>query len=272
MVRNLVRSACLFALLSLASAGASQAQNLVSYDTFAGPSVNIDKWFGVEFGTEDDAPNLEASRQIASNRLSLLLRAGGDRQTDDSVHTSVTGLVFRDPRGISQIALDVVPGTTASVANCPANSETGVSGIGVLGAFYNEETNFPGPADIFAIIVVGRVVGVPTPANRLEVRGFVFSEENSSGDAILIGEVDLGTILKTTTARLSVEWDPATDEIKFQVNNRPVETVQGPPSVGEPDENFKLVGAITNVENCTAAQTIGQVKGAIDNVSIKRLP
>ena len=55
MVRTVVRLVCLFTLLSLASAGPSQAQNLVSYDNFNATSLSFDKWIGAELGDDEDA-------------------------------------------------------------------------------------------------------------------------------------------------------------------------------------------------------------------------
>ena len=63
-----------------------------------------------------------------------------------------------------------------------------------------------------------------------------------------------------------------TNEIRFRLNQRPIQIVQGPDSIGPPEENFKFVGTFLAVENCTAQQALGYVKGMIDNVSIKRLP
>jgi hypothetical protein len=262
MSGHFTRILSVFLFLTVVLGGVASAQNLVSFDKFPGPFIDPQKWKGFE-EADEDGTNAEAVRQIVNGQLSLQLRSYGDGTSDDGTSDGASGLTIRDPRGISQIAFDA-KAPTVILNGCPANSDSTFGGIAGAATFFYDDDDC---GDVTAFIYLGRSTSIPTPANRLEVRGEVAG--NWCGT---IAEVDLGTIAQGATARLSMEWDPNMDEIRFRLNQRPVEVVLVPGAEDSPDDDFKGIAAFGEVENCTAHETSAYTKGTIDNVSIKRLP
>jgi hypothetical protein len=77
------------------------AERLVPYDDFNAPYINPDRWWGGEFSPAFPRWGAEAIRQIHDNRLRLMYRSFGPKNTDIGNIRSELALVFRHPESLN---------------------------------------------------------------------------------------------------------------------------------------------------------------------------
>jgi hypothetical protein len=125
------------------SGGAGAQVTLASYDLFTAPTINPEKWIGLEFA---GPTNTEVHRRILNTQAQLLLRTTGSNASDVGVtnasnrlRVGARALLTGTPRITAMEARMAVMG--ASVTPCSTNSgTTSRARAQVFGVFFNDGT------------------------------------------------------------------------------------------------------------------------------------
>jgi hypothetical protein len=245
------------AALGFLSGFPAYAQPLVSYDTFSGPLIDANKWFGSEFVDEPgvEIGGAEATRRLLGGRPRLTYRAYGGATSSSDVTRSRLRLNFRNPTVLTEIQATVTV-HSASTTDCAGNPEPTQAQARISGFFFYTAAPVPGDDTngLLALIEILRVAA--DPAGVLRVPGQVIhcSSPKCATAFFVNSTTTLGTTTTGTPVALRIKWVPASDGFQFQRAAMPVEFVSYGPLAEVPGPAAsvpKRLEVAHNVANCT---------------------
>jgi hypothetical protein len=241
-------------------AQAPQAATRV-YDNFNGTFLNPNRWAP---RTLDGPLVLDLVRKVQSGKLSWSHRVAGDTNADTGEKTGEEELVLiQRPGAIREMQFDVLV-KSYLVGRCPVpGSDPSVVSITAEAALFSDGAA-PGSTDrdVYAGIGVIRGQGPALPANRLNVGGFLFHEQEG-----LLGFVVLGTVARNVNSTLRFRWNPEANEVEYQFNANPVQTLTYTQDDSVPrDSRYLSLGL--SAANCTAERQYAAIDAVIDNVMV----
>ena len=260
-------------LVLLGFAGVSQAQ-LVLYDDFNGKPIDPAKWFGSERSAGAPAPNTEAARKIAGNKLSLSATTWGRTDSNSgNAGNEFNALLVTNPAPITTIQADVTV-KEVEVIGCAVNPTSTRARAQIAAAFFNDGGS-TGPADrtgdVFATIqktrdsitgdqmeaVITRCSNAAcTATNALGFRGF--TTPWTAGDA----------------DTLTLQWDQPNHQFVYTVAHKKANEVitlaYANPDFNGPVLNFKQLAANNSVASCLApaSRTSATMEAHFNNVMV----
>jgi hypothetical protein len=247
-------------------------ERLVLYDDFNVTQIDPDKWFGIECGPEPRSAGTEAIRQIQDNRLRLVYRAYGRTDSDSGMSRNELGLFFHNSAAVTAIKATMQV-TDAAATSCPGNREATVAVAMLDGRFFNTAPPTPGSAanDVAAGIGLVRRSDSTDPPDVLRVICAVLHCTNA--DCMAPSELhsqDLGPVNCGEMARLRMQWDRDNHRFIFQRDDDP--EVLAPYTVSDsapPGDQFKRLGAVHFVPNCTATpRPMAFIEALFDDVMV----
>jgi hypothetical protein len=193
MFWTLVLCSC-FASLALAQTTQPPA-NLVLYDNFDETFLSPAKWS--PYGACFTWSVLECVREIQDDQLRLAVRSLGSTNSNQGNAYGPSELHFNSPAPIRSIATRLTV-RQATVASCPANTDTQAVQNVISGNFFNSGSGNPND-DVQAFLDIEH--GATDPQGHLEAIGFLHWQGQ------FFGGVDFGPLSVGQKVIAQLSWD-----------------------------------------------------------------
>jgi hypothetical protein len=245
------------------------AERLVPYDDFNARYIHPDRWWGGEFSPAPPPRwGAEAIRQLQDNRLRLMYRSFGPKNSDSGSIRNEFVLLFRHPELVTAIQA-VVTVTDADTTDCPGNPESTLARAALSGRFFGGPPSTPDGdvRDMVAFIGIMQVSGFAP----LRAQSFVYSCANRPCTAgMTLHRQDLGAVKRGETTRLRVQWDRVHDQFIFQRDQQPeVFAKYAVSDIVPPSTPAKLLTAMHVVPDCTAVtRPMAYIDALFDDVMV----
>lgn len=211
---------------------------------------------------------LECVREIRENKLRLVARNFGARNSDSGIQWSESEVYFTKPNLINSITADVTASFSGTA--CPTNNTDYThTQVQIGGAFFN--TGSGNPSDDIAVWLIDWIDSTK-PTTQLISVYWGYSYPGTATDTFLT-TYPVGTKLTAT-----LKWDEANHQFigTTKVKGEQDQTAQRVvipypnPDTTPPASPVKSLQASQHTLNCTSAPTYGQVEATFDNVIVNQ--
>ena len=244
------------------------AERLVPYDDFNAEYIHPDRWWGGEFSPATQRWGTEAIRQLQDNRLRLMYRSFGPKNSDSGSIRNEFVLLFRHPDVVTAIQAAVTV-MDAATTDCPDNPDSTLARAALGGRFFGGPPSTPDGdvRDMVAFIGIIHVSGfAPLRAQSL----VYYCANRPCTTGMMLHRQDLGAIKRGETTRLRVQWDRVHEQFIFQRDERPeVFAKYAVSDIVPPSVPAKLLTSMQLVPDCTAAtRPMAYIDALFDDVMV----
>lgn len=270
-MRTLLLSSCVVLSLCLTSLPVPALEPLVLYDDFSAKLIDPDKWFGGGGGFLCE----EAIRQTQGGRLRLLCRSYGKTDSDTGTSGCSLTLNFSKPAVVTAIAATIqVKKVQAAGCAIPGSAVADIRAL-LHGSFFNAGTPTPGSSvnDVRATLRLDRASSSTDPPNVLRVQARAFQCTNDTcSTSTSLGFKDLGPVTSGDIVKLRLQWHSDNNRFIFQRDVQPeVFLSYSVPDTAPPSNQFKYLGVLKDVPNCTATpRPVGFMDAFFDDVMVNQ--
>jgi hypothetical protein len=260
----------LFCLAATAQSPSTSAPSALRgemlYDDFSGKWLDPAKW--IPANPQCWGNVLECVREIRDNKLRLVARNFGARDSDSGIQWSQPAVYFTNPNLINGIGADIT--SSFSGAGCPTNNTDYThTQVQLGGNFFN--TGSGNPSDDIAVWLIDWTDSTNPGYQGFSVYwGYIWP--------LPATDTPFATYPAGTEIAATLKWDKrhhqfiATTKVKGQPDET-AERVEIPypyPDTTPPATPLKSLQAAQNTLNCTTVPTYGEVEATFGDVKVSR--
>lgn len=251
------------------------------YDAFSAPTINPDKWIGLESSGLADT---EVYRRIVQGQAQLLLRTAGSNASDtgftrasNRLRIGHRALLTGSPRITAMEARMTL--LAAEVDTCATNlTPFSDARVQVVGVFFNDGTGNNRPGDRTGDVSAGVIKAALSDARRLFLADVRRCADAACGTVVSVGvKLFARSWAVGDTDLMRVVWNAAANNFVFTVNK-----VAGPSSHGSESVTLTYTGSdtalpkrffndftqILSINNCTGGAVSAFMDLRVDNVQL----
>lgn len=265
----------------------AQAQ-LVVYDDFSGPFVDIARWYHRHSGTSDNVWPFEGGFRIQKGKLNYFSRAYGTKLATQETQDYRRRLFLKDVSGVTAIETSIQMAKNGNViTGCSENTKPSETRVNFGGSFFNngsglEPNNGDYTGDVYATIALYKFSdSTDIPAGYMGVRARVrlCTNEDCSMSSQLYetffkDDRDKPLLLKVgKKEKFRITYDRAANAFTFQVGKNVAtytSTVENVQPSGALNGGMRLA-VDHSLANCpTSNRAIGWADAFFDYISIRQ--